>query len=424
MSECSLTAGGDSLLATYYIETPLPLDDAARLIASVQSIGAGELREANTKWIVEKHSARVIDVRERAGGSSDTLPTRAEYRQRRMHAGFVTVAFPMINFGPTIPNLLTAIAGEIFEMAVFSAVKLTDIHFPDSFLRHFPGPRFGITGCRKILGVYDRPIIGGIMKPCVGLSADRIAELAEDGFTGGLDFIKDDELFTDTDHHALRNRVKKISLAVKRTEDRTGERKMYAFNITGRLDRIKELHDVVVDGGGKCVMINAAATGLEALRELAEFTLVPIHCHRTFAAIWTRSPLLGISYPALTSLFRLCGGDQIHCGAIEGKLFETDDEVLANMRACASEFGSIQRALPVSSGGQWAGTVPGNAAKIGHFDFLHLAGAGTFSHPDGPRAGARSMRQAWDAVLRNIPLEEYAKEHHELSRALDFFGSR
>lgn len=424
MSERSLTAAGDSLLATYYIETPLPLDDAARLIASVQSIGAGELREANAKWIVEKHSARVIDVRETAGGSSDTLPTRAEYQGRAMYAGFVTVAFPTINFRPTMPNLLTAIAGEIFEMAVFSAVKLTDVQFPDSFLRHFPGPRFGIAGCRKILGVYDRPIIGGIMKPCVGLSADRIAELAEDGFTGGLDFIKDDELFTDTDHSALRERVKKISLAVKRSEDRTGERKMYAFNITGRLDRMRELHDVVVDGGGKCVMINAATTGLEALRELAEFTLVPIHCHRTFAAIWTRSPILGISYPALTSLFRLCGGDQIHCGAIEGKLFETDDEVLANMRACASEFGSLQSALPVSSGGQWAGTVPGNAAKIGHFDFLHLSGAGTFSHPDGPRAGARSMRQAWDAVLRKIPLEEYAKEHLELSRALDFFGSR
>lgn len=423
MNERSETGAGDYILATYYIETPLPLDDAARLIAAVQSIGAGELREANAEWIVEKHGARVLDVEEQARKSSDTLPTRSEYRDRGIHAGFVRVAFPTVNIGPTMPNLLTAIAGEIFEMAVFSAVRLIDIRFPDSFLNYFPGPRFGIAGCRKILGVYDRPIIGGIMKPCVGLSADRVAELAEDGFVGGLDFIKDDELFAVTDHKAFTDRVKKVVLAGKRSEDRTGEKKMYAFNITGRLDRMRELHDIVVEGGGKCVMINAATTGLEALRELAEFTLVPIHCHRTFAAIWTRSPIFGIGYPALTSLFRLCGGDQIHCGAIEGKLFETDDEVRANMRACASDFGSIRSALPVSSGGQWAGTVPGNAAKIGHYDFLHLSGAGTYSHPDGPRAGARSMRQAWDAVLRGIPLEEYAKEHHELSRALDFFGS-
>jgi len=43
-------------------------------------------------------------------------------------------------------------------------------------------------------------------------------------------------------------------------------------------------------------------------------------------------------------------------------------------------------------------------------------------HPDGPRAGAAAVRQAIEAVLKGIPLEEYAKEHRELARALEKWG--
>jgi ribulose-bisphosphate carboxylase large chain len=411
---------GRYVIVTYYIETPLEIHEAAHLIAAVQSIGAGKISENDHERLAEIHGAKVITVSHMPGGYTQKLPTRAVSSKKTIQAAQIAIAYPHINFGPKIPNLLSAIAGELFEMNSFTAAKVIDIEFPDSFLKHFTGPRFGIDGCRDILKLYNRPVIGAIVKPCVGLSADRLAELAEEGFNGGLDFIKDDELLADTAYNPIRERVKKVSIALKRAEERTGERKMYAFNITDRIDRIRELHDVVVEGGGKCVMINVAAVGMEAMRELAEYTKVPVHCHRTCAAVWARSPVIGISFPALTKIFRLCGADQIHCGAIQGKLYESDDEVLANMHECVSENASIKQALPVSSGGQWAGKAPVNAEKIGHYDFLHLSGAGTYSHPDGPAAGARSIRQAWDAVLGGISLNEYAKDHRELSRALQW----
>jgi ribulose-bisphosphate carboxylase large chain len=341
----------------------------------------------------------------------------------RINACILRMGFPHINFGPKIPNMLTAVAGNLYEMGAFTAIKLMDLEFPKCFLKEFTGPKFGLKGTRDVVGVYDRPLVGAIIKPCVGIDKTQIAELAYAGAKGGLDFLKDDELIADTEYNSIKDRVKTVMAALKQAEEETGEKTMYAFNITDRMDKIRDLHDIVVEGGGNCVMINAATTGLEAMRELAEYTQVPIHCHRDFAPMWARSPYLGISFNCLTKLFRLCGADQTHCGAVSGKLYETDEEVLGNIRACLHGFGDIKDSTPVSSGGQWAGKAPINLRKIGHVDFLHLSGGGIYAHPDGAEPGARSVRDAWDATLKGIPVEEYAKDHPALAKAIEFFGN-
>ncbi len=324
----------DYVIATYYLETPMDLYKAANAFAAEQSTGTWQRVGYETDAMREKHGIKVVGIYklpyEPTGPNLPTGTKMSEFGAGnvKINAAVLRLAFPHINFGPKIPNLLTAVAGNLYEMGAFTAIKLLDLEFPDSFLKEFTGPRFGIEGTRKIIGVYDRPIVGAIIKPCVGISPKQIAELAYQGAKGGLDFIKDDELIADTKYNSVKARVKTIVKALKRAEDETGEKTMYAFNITDRMDRIRELHDIVVEGGGNCVMINAATAGLEAMRELAEYTQVPIHCHRDFAPMWTRSPYLGISFTCLTKLFRLSGADQTHCGAISGKLYETDEEVL------------------------------------------------------------------------------------------------
>ena len=49
-------------------------------------------------------------------------------------------------------------------------------------------------------------------------------------------------------------------------------------------------------------------------------------------------------------------------------------------------------------------------------------GGGVLGHPDGPRAGAMAVRQALEAIVKKIPLDEYAKTHKELARALEKWG--
>jgi ribulose-bisphosphate carboxylase large chain len=47
---------------------------------------------------------------------------------------------------------------------------------------------------------------------------------------------------------------------------------------------------------------------------------------------------------------------------------------------------------------------------------MMLAGGGVAAHPDGPGAGVRSLRQAWEAAVEGVPLEAAADKR---SRAGD-----
>jgi ribulose 1,5-bisphosphate carboxylase large subunit-like protein len=49
-------------------------------------------------------------------------------------------------------------------------------------------------------------------------------------------------------------------------------------------------------------------------------------------------------------------------------------------------------------------------------------GGGIHGHRMGGTAGARSVRQAIDAIMKKIPLKEAAKEHPELAAALEDWG--
>jgi ribulose-bisphosphate carboxylase large chain len=138
-------------------------------------------------------------------------------------------------------------------------------------------------------------------------------------------------------------------------------------------------------------------------------------------AAFTRVPTHGISTAVVTKLARLAGADQLHIGAIQGKLYEPDEIVIANARICLKEFHNITPCLPVSSGGQHAGKIAINCKLLGK-DALILAGGGVLGHPKSVEAGARSMRQALEAYMKKIPVKEYAEDKPELKIALQTWG--
>ena len=110
----------------------------------------------------------------------------------------VTIAHPHANFGPRIPNLLSAVAGEgVYFVPGIPLIKLMDLRLPDAYLAGFEGPRFGVAGIRDLLGVHDRPIFFGVIKPNIGLPPEPLAELGYQGLLGGLDVAKDDEMLAD-----------------------------------------------------------------------------------------------------------------------------------------------------------------------------------------------------------------------------------
>ena len=100
----------------------------------------------------------------------------------------VRLSWPLEVIGPSLPNLVATISGNLFELKAFSGLKILDIALPSAFATRYAGPKFGIEGTRKLAGVYGRPIIGTIIKPSVGLDPATTAAMVEDLAAGGIDF--------------------------------------------------------------------------------------------------------------------------------------------------------------------------------------------------------------------------------------------
>jgi ribulose-bisphosphate carboxylase large chain len=48
------------------------------------------------------------------------------------------------NFGYNIPVLVSTLQGNLYELRQFTGLKLMNVDFPDNYIQHFRGPKFGV----------------------------------------------------------------------------------------------------------------------------------------------------------------------------------------------------------------------------------------------------------------------------------------
>ena len=99
---------------------------------------------------------------------------------------------------------------------------------------------------------------------------------------------------------------------------------------------------------------------------------------------------------------------------------ETKQEVKENIETLKEPLGKIKSVLPVASGGLHPGHIP-ELVDIFGTDVVIQAGGGIHGHPKGSYSGATAMRQALEATMQKIALNDYAKDHKELKLALKTF---
>lgn len=337
----------------------------------------------------------------------------------------IRVAYQIELFEPgNMPNILSSVAGNVFGLRALKNLRLNDIHLPTKLVRSFKGPKYGVNGIRKLLKIQDRPLVGTIIKPKLGLNTGDHAEVAYEAWVGGCDIVKDDENLSSQRFNPFQDRVVETLESRDRAEEETGERKVYMVNVTSETKEMLKRAQFVIDQGGEYIMIDILTCGFSALQTIREqnFDLV-IHAHRAGHAAFTKNPKHGISMRVIAKLARIIGADQLHVGTVVGKMFETREEVLENCEALRTEMDGLKKVLPVASGGLHPGLVPSLVDFFGK-DFVIQAGGGIHGHPKGTVSGAKAMRQAVDATMQDIPLKEYAGTHKELRTALEIWETR
>jgi len=407
--------------ATYWLETGDDPARAAEVIAGEQSSGTFIALPAETPELKARSGARVERLEILDTARSPSLPTPV--RAARWTRCTLELSWPIENLGPCLPTLMATVAGNLFELRAVSGLRITGLDLPRSFATAYPGPAFGIEGTRRLAGVRTGPLIGTIIKPSVGLSAEETAQQVRKLVDGGIDFIKDDELQADGAHCPFDERVRAVMRVVNQAADRTGKKAMVAFNLTGDLDKMRRRHDLVLSEGGTCVMVCLNSIGIVGLHELRRHAELPIHAHRAGWGYLSRSPALGWDYAPWQKIWRLAGADHLHVNGLRNKFSESDQSVIAAARSVLAPLmaDAPMTAMPVFSSGQTGLQAHDTYAALGCADLIHTAGGGIFGHPDGVSAGVEALREAWVAAMSRFPLADHAETSSALSAALGFW---
>jgi ribulose-bisphosphate carboxylase large chain len=410
--------------ADYLLETPADPRRAAELMAGEQSSGTFVAIPGETAELKERVAAQVVrlEILDEAA-TAPSLPSAGVNvelgaRIRRAH---VTLSWPLDTLGPSLPNLLATVAGNLFELKPVTGLRLLDVRLPPEFAAAYPGPRFGVAGTRQLAGVEGTPLIGTIIKPSVGLGPRQTAELVGELCRAGIDFIKDDELQSDGPPCPFDHRVEEVMRVINEYAQHAGRKVMYAFNLTGDLDQMRRRHDALVKHGATCLMASLNSVGLVGMIELARFSQLPIHAHRNGWGYLSRHPLLGWSYLAWQKIWRLAGADHMHVNGVGNKFAESDESCLASARACLTPVFEDKpcTVMPVFSSAQSPRQAPATYQGLGSADLIVTAGGGIMAHPLGTAAGVTAMQEAWEATLAGVPLAEFARTRPNLQLALE-----
>ena len=411
----------NNLIATYWVQMDKAWDASvmSQVIAIEQTTGTWTPVPGETPEIRAKHVAKVIGVYE-SPYYEYGVPADVTNRQY-----IIQLAFPAANVEDQLPMMLTALVGNISLVPNF---KLLDIRFPKATLDQYNGPRFGTDGWWTALGLKkERPLLNNMVKPCSGYPLEVGAELFRQAALGGCDVIKDDELIANMRYNDAVKRVKTYMKIEKQVYNETGEHTLYTVNVTDRLPRMFDLAKRCIDAGANAMMVNYLAVGPEAMRALADDPNinVPILAHMDVAGAYFMSPYQGMSSPIiLGKIPRLCGADSIVLPfSMGGKAMYMHERFMATTRNLIYPMGKLKPTMPMPSGGITPNNVQDIVNALG-MDIMIGSGGGIHAHPKGPKAGARALRQAIDAAMKGIKLEEYAKEHEELGIALGVWGKK
>ncbi|HVM45270.1 MAG TPA: ribulose-bisphosphate carboxylase large subunit [Candidatus Thermoplasmatota archaeon] len=405
----------DELVATFRVEQDpkVGFDWAAGALAAESSIGTWDPGLTTMTGDERQYGARVIELDE----------------ERKL----VRIAYPAALFEMgNLSQLLSSVVGNVYGLKEVQRLRFMDLEMPATFVRSFPGPQLGIDGVQKLTGTMkERPLLGTIVKPKLGLSADNWAKAAYKAWSGGIDFVKDDENLTSMVFNGFYDRARKVVEAKKKAERETGEKKLYFCNISAPVTEMKKRADFVTEElGNEYVMIDVLTVGWAGFQEMRahlEAKGIGIHAHRAMHGAFSRLEEHGIDMLPVSKWIRMAGADNLHAGTLgAGKMFVEGGKshVRQIYEFLRSDWHGLKKTVPVASGGMHPGVLHIVWDAVGDPGFAAAAGGGVHGNPLGSEAGGRAFRQAVEAYQKGVPVEEYAKTHDELAAALKRWGTK
>jgi ribulose-bisphosphate carboxylase large chain len=286
----------------------------------------------------------------------------------------ITISYNPDVTGGELNQFLNVLWGNV---SLFPGVRIVDLKLPDAFLEKFSGPRFGISGLRKLLGAETRPLVSTALKP-MGSDAQTLAEMARTLALAGFDLIKDDHSLANQPWATWKERVTLISRAVKEANAATGGSSVYAPSLNLPFDQIVDAAHTAKDLGAGALLILPGITGFDSLRKIAsdDSIALPIQGHPAMLGSLITSKAEGISHGiVLGTLMRLAGADITIFPNVGGRFAFTSEHCLDITDRSREKLGKLNPMFVAPAGGMNLERIPEMIKMYGNDSALLIGGA-------------------------------------------------
>jgi ribulose-bisphosphate carboxylase large chain len=259
-----------------------------------------------------------------------------------------------------------------------AGIQLIAVKPSEGIFEFLKGPRFGIEGIRKIIGVPERPPLFTALKP-MGLSAKNLAALAGTFAEGGIDIIKDDHGISNQVFSPFVERVKYCTEAVQKANAKTKRNAIYVPNVSAPYGHIFERGLFAKEMGAGALMVSPGLTGIDIIGPLAEETGLPVLAHPAFLGGMAITAGQGCSCAVLYgTLLRLAGADATIFPNFGGRFPLTQQDCSGIVAASREPLGKLKPMFPSPAGGMELKNLPAMLKNYGN-GILVLVGSGLFS---------------------------------------------
>ena len=286
-----------------------------------------------------------------------------------------------------LSQLLNLIYGNI---SIQNKIRIVDIHLPEGLLARFPGPRCGEAGLRRLLGVYDRPLLATAIKPR-GAALEHLVGIARAFALGGGDLVKDDHNLVDAEFDSFQKRVGACQQAVVHANRQTGRNTLYLPMLMPPLDELDRHVTFLAEIGVRGVLVCPYIVGPDVMRTLSHRHGLLCMAHPAFSGTFLHDPDHGIApHILLGTLMRLAGADASVFPNHGGRFAFTAQQCRDIGRALTEPLGDLAPALPVPAGGMRFENLRQMTAMYGD-RAIFLIGGALLSHSDNLVDGVRAF---------------------------------
>ncbi len=370
---------------TTLYDTPLPL--SGERFSAWYRIAAGSLEEARA-------AARALSVEQTiefpaeltTGRIAGEVVARVEGLEAAGPGVFeARLSFAVELVGGELTQLLNVLFG---NSSLLPNVRLLRVGLSERLAARFPGPRFGIEGLRRRLGVQSGPLLSTALKP-LGLAPKALAAMARRLAEGGIHLIKDDHGLADQAFAPFEARLE----AVVRALEGTGA--IYAPNVTAPGEATLRRARLARAAGAGAVMVAPGLVGFDRMERLAREIGLPVLSHPAFLGGFVPKGAGGVApYALFGQLQRLAGADAVIFPHQGGRFAFSRQDCAAINAGLKEPFSGLPPAFPAPGGGMRIERVNEIRALYGE-DLIFLIG-GDLHRQEGDLTAA--ARRFWAAV--------------------------